>query len=339
MKNWNKKQIAYSKRKVSLAKYWAMYRMFYFTMLILAIPAITFAVVEPNAFSVVTGLAFGGGVQLMTMAAIGNIADDSDQNSVANQIAYDIRLIETSQIDTAYPFPQPNASREVADITLLTGEVNHEFISHSRPTYSGTGELNDYTVDPNKEIQIVLANAFRDKVLDFVEQMVGGKFILLFRRIETTQWYMIGSLDQPLRFNNYEVKGDGEASVAICKFGNKAVRQYYKYVGTVSAVAAETIAADATALAVTDNDKYQLTDGSASAATIATVSGIAAADHGRTITIYGSGGSYPSVIADNSVFTLAEGASWTGNAGSKISFRILDNSTLIEVLGSRVQTS
>lgn len=337
MKKWNKKQIAYSNLKVWLAKYWLMYKLFYLVVLILAVPAVAVAMVEPSVLNIATGLAFGGGVQLMSMAAIGHIADDSDQNSVANQIAYDIRLIETSQIDTSVAFPTPNASREIADITLLTGEINHEFISHSRPTYSGTGELNDYTVDPNKEIQIVLANAFRDKVLDFVEQKVGGKFILLFRRIETTQWYMIGSLDQPLRFNNYDVKGDAEASVAICKFGNKSVRQYYKYVGAISANAADTIAADATNLTVSDNDRYQLTDGSAAPVAIATVSGIATADYGRTITVYGSGGNYPSTIADNAVFSLRDGATWTANSGSKITFRIVDSNSLYEV--DRVQTS
>lgn len=115
--------------------------------------------------------------------------------------------------DSSVAFPFPNASREMADISLLAGQVPHSFHSNNRPTYAGSGKLNDYTIDPSKEITIALPNAFRDKVLDFCEQKSGGKFILFFRRVETTQWYVVGNLDQPLRFSNFEIKGDGEAPV------------------------------------------------------------------------------------------------------------------------------
>ncbi|MFV0269388.1 MAG: hypothetical protein ACK5HT_19880, partial [Draconibacterium sp.] len=250
----------------------------------------------------------GGALSFASMALIGNIDDDSDWNSQANQIHYEIKLVETTtQVDTSTPFPQPNANREVADITLLPGEVPHYFQSHNRPTYTSSGELNDYTIDPTKEITIALANAFREKVLDFCERKSGAKFLLFFRRVDTNQWYIVGTLDQPLRFSSYEVKGDAEASVAICKFTNKSLRQYYKYVGALTAAAADVVAADATTVAVTDNDRYQLTSGTAAAAVIDNISGVAAADHGRVITFYGSGGVYPCQIADNAVFTLAGG--------------------------------
>jgi len=337
-KKYNRKQIAWSNRKVNSATN-GLFRALLFGVILIFMGITTaFSMNDPHSTSLAVKIAGGGGITLMSMAVIGNIEDDSDYNSQANQWAYEIFLIETSQIDPNVPFPAPNASREVADITLLEGEVPHRFVSHTRPTYSGTGELNDYTIDPNKEIQIVMANAFRAKVLDFVEQKSGGKFILFFRKIETTERYIVGSLDNPLRFQSYEVKGDNDASVAICKFGHKAIRQYFKYVGALSSEAADVIAADATNLSVTDNDRYQLTNNTG-AKVIATVSGIAPADYGRTITIYGSGGNFASTIADGAVFNLIDGVTWTANNGSKISFRILDSGSLYEVSGSRVQTA
>lgn len=343
MKKMNSKQGAYSRKKVKLADHRLKFGLLFALLLIIAIPVV-FMTLQVNPGDLLATLfgfgSAGGALQFASMAAIGNIDDDSDWNSQANQIHYEIKLVETTtQVDTSVAFPQANANREVADITLLAGQVPHYFQSHNRPTYTSSGELNDYTIDPTKEITIALANAFREKVLDFCEQKSGGKFLLFFRRVDTNQWYIVGTLDQPLRFSSYEIKGDAEASVAICKFTNKSLRQYYKYVGALSASAADAVAADATTIAVTDNDRYQLTSGTAAAATIDNVSGIAAADHGRVITIYGSGGAYPSQIADNAVFTLAGGTTWTGNAGSKISFRILDNTTMVEVLGSRIQTA
>ncbi len=336
-KKQNKKQRAWAMKQVFGSRLKLYQKFTALTLLIIAVPAVLFAFVDPASIPAAIGIT-GGSTLALTMAAIGNIDDDSDYNSQGGPIAYEFRLVEASQINTSVNFPQPNASRELADITLNAGEVPHSFQSHSRPTYSGTGELNDYTIDPNKDISIALANIFRDKVLDFCEQKSGAKFILFFRKIEETQWYVVGSLDQPLRFSKYEIKGDADASVAVCNFTHKSIRQFYKYTGALSAASATVIAADATNLGVTSNDRYQLTDNTGATA-IATVSGIAASDHGRLITVYGSGGSHPSTIQDNAVFTLAGGATWTGNAGSKISFRILDNTTLVEVLGSRVQTA
>lgn len=336
-KKYNRKQKAWSNHKVITAKTGLMQKFTLCLILLFMVVSASMGVNDPSCTSVAVKIA-GGGVSLMSMALIGNIEDDSDYNSQANQWAYEFKLIETNQIDPGAAFPMPNASREVADITLLAGQVPHRFVSHTRPTYSGTGELTDYTIDPSKEIQIVLANAFRNKVLDFIEQKAGAKFILFFRKVETAEWYMIGSMDQPLRFSSYQVKGDNEASVAICKFSHKSIRQYYKYTGALSDEASDVIAADATNLAITDNDRYQFTNNTA-AKVIATVSGIASSDYGRTITLYGSGGNYPSTIADNQVFTLIDGVTWTARAGSKISFRILDSGSLVEINGSRIQTA
>ena len=36
---------------------------------------------------------------------------------------------------------------------------------------------------------------------------------------------------------------------------------------------------------------------------------------------------------------MEDGATWTAKAGSQISFRVLDPTTLVEIQGSRIQTA
>jgi len=57
------------------------------------------------------------------------------------------------------------------------------------------------------------------------------------------------------------------------------------------------------------------------------------------ITLEGTGTENAATIADNTTFILEDGATWTANTGSRISFRILDATTLVEVQGTRVQTA
>ena len=47
---------------------------------------------------------------------------------------------------------------------------------------------------------------------------------------------------------------------------------------------------------------------------------------------------YPATVAENDVFILEDGATWTARAGSRITFRVIDTDTLVEIAGSRIQT-
>ena len=137
---------------------------------------------------------------------------------------------------------------------------------------------------------------------------------------------------------SFDRKRDNEATAVTFTFQNKSFKQPYKYVGSITKTTPQTVAADATELAiVAGKDQYQLTDNTGATA-LATVSGITSAMYGNHVEVLGSGGSNPSTIADNTVFIMVDAATWTGNAGSKISFRIHDDATLVEVAGSRVQT-
>lgn len=312
--------------------------MFVFAFLAFAIPSTVIALQTQNEQDISTALATGGGAgatYALTFAAIGNIDDPTDKYTQGNRIAWEVHLVHIDQIDNTVAWPYPNAAREVADIPLKAGEYPLQFACHNNPKYNATGEKGDYTIDPTKMFDLVLGDTFKNQVLNFVEEFGGGKFIVFFREVETADQYILGTYDKPMFFQNYELKND-DASVALCKFQNKSIRQYYKYVGSLQSVAATAIATDATELVVGTSGKYETANDNTVPSVLATVSGIAPADEDRTLTIYGTGGANPHTIADNDVFILKNNATWTGNAGSRITFRIMDTGTLSEI--SRVQT-
>ena len=84
-------------------------------------------------------------------------------------------------------------------------------------------------------------------------------------------------------------------------------------------------------------DQYNIPGGTAATYAIATASGLTANDKGRYITLIGKGVTNAATIADSSAYILEDGASWTASAGSRITFRVMDPSTLVEVPGTRVQ--
>jgi hypothetical protein len=332
MKKQNNKMLAYSTIKGQSYKSGMVLRLFLFMFMLFG--AASVAVSDNITDAPKATMVMGGSATLATMALIGNIEDQTDTYTQPNQIAYEVVFTALEQVDGTVAFPQPNSSREVGAMTLKAGQVGHTFAAHKSPALSSTGEKGDYTVTPKKELEFVVANTFRESVLNFTEQYAGGKFIIEFRQIETTQWYRIGSYDKPVIFQSYELKLN-DANVAIFKFSHDGLKQWHKCPSPSVAVPA-TIAADATALAITGASVYQLSDNTVATA-IATISGVGAADVGRRITVVGGGGDHASTIADSSTFVLANGTTWTGNAGSSITFRILDTTSLVEI--SRVQTA
>jgi hypothetical protein len=80
-----------------------------------------------------------------------------------------------------------------------------------------------------------------------------------------------------------------------------------------------TIAANATTANVAAGQgQYQLTSGTAAAATITTMTG---ASNSGVYTFLGSGGTYPSLITAANDFILAGGVSWSALAGTSITFK------------------
>jgi len=333
----NLKQIIYSERKVASARQRTLVQFFLALMVILAIPMLCGAIVSPESMD--GCLTVLGTQSLASMMAIGSIDDVSDAQVSGSQLGYKIWLVEMSQVDDSVPFPAANASREQSTIPLKSGELAHYFEAHDIPEFTSKGERGDLTVSATSTLTMIMGGN-RDVLLNFIEQHTGGKFIVFFQKCGESVKYVMGDPCKPMILKGYDAKINKESNSTAFTFERNSIRQYYKYVGDLQVAAPVSVAADLTTLPIQAGvNQYVIPNGTSSAATITAVSGITASDKGRAITLVGGGSTHPSVIAENSVFILEDGASWTARTGSRITFRILDATTLVEVQGSRIQTA
>jgi hypothetical protein len=280
------------------------------------------------------------GLSMASMMVIGDIEDVSDRQTHGSNIAYQVHLIPIEQIDTTKPFPKPNASREVAQIPMKDGEYMRYFEAHDIPTFTGSGEKGDITTSGTNTFSIIMGG-IREKLLNFQEEYAGGKFIILFHEIGETDWYILGSVDRPMIFSSFENKNDKDGRYVTFTFTRTSIDQYYKYTGTIVRSEPVTHSADATALTIKSGvDTYKIPAGSSGTYAISTVNGITSSDKGRYITLEGTAtDEKAATIADSTSFVLEDGTTWTAKAGSRITFRVFDSQTLVEVSGSRVQTA
>ena len=339
MKKMNNKQLAWSGLKVQVAIRSLQVKFLLGLMVMITLPAVAFAISNPSDENIeLAAEVGGGGLTVASMALVGNIDGVNKRYSSGDQIGYKVYLVATEQIDTSVSFPSPNASRELGSITLSSGEYMHYFNAIKKT-------LKDNSVGEDSEISFSNTNTFSftmagnpAKLIDFIEEYAGEGFIVIYQECESGYKYALGSLCKPMILKSYDRKNDPEAKAVTLTFENSSFSQALKYTGSIVTAAPTTIAAGATELTVGSTPQYRCSAHTASVA-IATVSGIAAADYGRTIDILGiASGSNPPTIADNSVFILVDGTIWTANIGSRISFRLLDDSTLVEIAGTRVQT-
>ena len=341
MKKLNKKQLAYSRSKVMQARL-GLYRNLFIGLLAIVTTLLIAAAASqlPINWDTIVSVITGSGFTYATMATIGNMAEISDKESSANQISMKVWLIAREQIDPAQAFPAPNASREVGTISLLAGQVAHYFdaIPDTVDEFS-TATKGEIVTDFSKTLSFIVAGN-RDKHLDFIEEYAGKGFIIIYSIGESDTKYILGSAYKPMVLMTSDRKGGGkEGRYITFTFQNKHWRQPLLYVGTISTEAPTTVVAGATNLTVGAASQYQLSDHSAPAA-IATVSGVGAADVGRIVELLAPDtDTNAPTIADNTVFILTDAGTWTANPGSRISFKILGTGTLVEQLGSRVQTA
>ena len=285
------------------------------------------------------GFAMGGlGLNVASMMVIGDIKDVSDRQTHGANIAYEVCLVSVDQLDMTKPFPKPNGSREVGQIPMASGEKMLYYYAHDIPTFSGTGEKGDITTSGTNTFTIIMGG-MRDQVLNFQEEFAGGKFIILFREIGDEQWYIIGSKDRPMIFSSFENKNDKDGRYATWTFTRTSIDQYYKYKGAMSRTEKGKHPADNTTLTMKVGvNEYTIPNGGSNTYVLVKVGGISATDKGRIITLYGEGTNNAATITENTVFILEDAKTWTAKAGSRITFQVFDENTLVEVQGSRVQT-
>jgi hypothetical protein len=310
-------------------------RLFLCIALVIVTLSATAAIVDPS----LGGGMFGGSVVFASMMLIGDIADVSDRDTHGSNITYQVYLVSVKQIDRTVAFPMPNTNREVGSIPMLNGQYMKYFEAHDIPTYSATGEKGDITTSGENTFTIIMGG-MRDQLLNFIEQYAGDKFVVIFKEIGTTQWYIIGSVDRPMILKSFEAKNDKDGRYVTFTFSRVSIDQYCKYAGNIVTAPATAHPADATTLTISpQSNEYEIPDGNGDPYAINAVAGITATDKGRFITLRGAGGANAATIADGASFILEDGAMWTARAGSSITFRILDATTLVEVAGTRIQTA
>jgi len=340
-KKLNSKQLASSRSKVMQARL-RLYRNFFFTLfgiIALVIIAAAASSLPINWDTIVTVLT-GSGITWASMAVIGDMAEISDKESSPNQLDMKIWLIARDQVDPDETFPTPNTDRELGTIPLLAGEIPHYFDAiPDTPDEIATATKGKIITEFSKTFSFIVAGN-RDKHLDFIEEYAGKGFIIIYSLGEAGTKYVLGSYYKPMVLQTTDRKGGGkEGRYITFTFQNKHWRQPLYYIGTIATEAPATVGAGATELAITSASQYRLSDHSA-VVTLATVSGIGSEDIGRVIELLAPATETNGPdIDDNTVFILKTGATWTAHAGSRISFRIFDSSTLVEVDGSRVQTT
>lgn len=312
-------------------------RLFLCVCFVIAVVCTVACFVDPTLTNGILGVFSGG--SLASMMLIGDIEDVSDRDTHGSNITYQVYLVNVKQIDRTVLFPMPNANREVGSIPMLNGQFMKYFEAHDIPTYSATGEKGDITTS-GENIFTIIMGGMRDQLMDFIEQHAGDKFVVLFKEIGTIQWYVLGSVDRPMILKSFEAKNDKDGRYVTFTFSRVSIDQYCKYVGNIVTAPATPHTADVTTLVITpQSNEYEIPDGSAAPYAISDVSGITATDKGRFITLRGSGGANSATIADGSAFILEDGATWTAKAGSSITFKVLDATTLVEVSGTRIQTA
>lgn len=311
-------------------------RFFVSIMLLFAIVGTVGALTSPEDAKVSTEVVIG--TTFASMMAIGSIDDVADSEVAGESIAYKVWLVETKQLDSAAQFPIPNGSREITTLPLLTGERMHYFEAHDIPTYTSSGEKGDLTISSTNTFSIIMGGV-RDQLLNFIEKKAGCKFIIIFQECESPNKYILGNPCKPMVLKSYNLKNDKENRSVTFTFENKSIRQYHKYVGSIVTGANASHAAGSTTLAISVGNNTIDIPAGAAAYTIDAVSGLTASDKGRVITLVGTATGNEASIAENATFILEDGATWNALAGSRISFRVLDATTLVEVQGSRVQTA
>ena len=179
----------------------------------------------------------------------------------------------------------------------------------------------------------------RVQLLNFSEQHAGDPFIIIFREVGETEWKILGSLDKPMRMS-FDAKNNKDGRYFTFTFKRSSVIQYHIYAGSLVVQAPAVHTPSVATIALVDGqDVYDLPDGTAATYAINAISGLTASGKGRIITLRGTGTTKSATIADNTVFVLEDGATWTAKAGSSLKLRVVDATTLCEVVGTRVQTA
>jgi len=306
------------------------------SIILLVAAAITISFISGNAGVFETLLLGSGGCCYASMAVVGNIGRVGDKETSGKQIAAKVWLVSIDQIDANLPFPVPNANFELGQIPLKQGEYMHYFeaVDDSLEDKS-SGSKGDVTTNVTNTFNFIMGGN-RIALQRFMEDHPGDRFIIIYQMASDRQYYVLGNDIKPMILKSFErSNGKDNRSVSLT-FENASFEQPKKYIGNIIQDTPAVLPANASTIAFTHKAQYT-TGVNTDITIIDDFTGLEKADDGRVVEIIGGGGDKPSVIEANSAFVLRNDETWTANAGSRLSLRVLDKTTLVEV--DRVQTA
>lgn len=168
----------------------------------------------------------GTGVSMAAFAALTTIDDVTDRDTHGSAIAYKVVLVPIALVDGTKAFPQPDKDRKVTAIPFKKDAAStlkaYVFDAHDIPTFTATTEKGDITTSGENNIVIVMGGT-RVELYNFIEQYAGGKFIMLYKHIKETQWYILGEPERPMILNNTETKDDKDGRYTTFTFKRTSV--------------------------------------------------------------------------------------------------------------------
>lgn len=174
----------------------------------------------------------GTGGSMAAALVLTSIDDVTDRDTHGSAISYIVGLVPTSSIDRTKAFPQPDKDRVVAALPMKTAakdeELGYFFEAHDIPTLVSTTEKGDITTTGENNFVIIMGGN-RAEIDDFIEQYAGGKFIILFKHVKDTQWYILGELERPMILSNTETKDDKDGRYTTFTFKRTSVDLPCKY--------------------------------------------------------------------------------------------------------------
>ena len=175
----------------------------------------------------------------------------------------------------------------------------------------------------------------KQEIREFKSNWIGRKCVAIIDHCDGTPKDLIGSICNPCKMQvNYTANKDATSNEFTFAQMMRGL-DIAIYDNTVPyAEPKAVIDAGATEIALVGEGQYQLT-GDATSAAIATVTG---AQHGMLFTLLGVTSGTAPAIAAGGVFVLKNGAAWTANAGSQITFKAFKDgaSTFTYIEQSRV---
>lgn len=163
------------------------------------------------------------------------------------------------------------------------------------------------------------------EIREFKQNWLSRNIIAFVQHCSNSKKDVLGTKCAPLRMQiKWDDDKDKNTNAFTFKSALKSPYDIGDYRGTLTFDSVTgTVAANATTVDLANGEgRYQLTDGTSSAASITTCSN---ASDGLVFTLIGSGGSHPSTIAAGNAFELINGTTWTALSGSTITFKAFKN--------------